>query len=137
MCNSRSSGYPLVNVTKNGVDGVISLNCLVDSWVWRSLIPNLLIIFFVIIVFISPLINVLLLRCLIVLIFIFNILSLVLILSSILPLYYTILLRCVGGRKLMLDALLKKSFDLRVLELRPIIASYLFNPQSKHILSPS
>jgi hypothetical protein len=23
-----------MNVTKNGVDGVISLNCLVDSWVW-------------------------------------------------------------------------------------------------------
>jgi hypothetical protein len=33
MSNSRSSGYPLVDVTKNGVDGVISLNCLVDSWV--------------------------------------------------------------------------------------------------------
>jgi hypothetical protein len=62
MCNSRSSGYPLVNVTKNGVDGVISLNCLVDSWVWWSLIPNLLIIFLILIIFISPLINVLLLR---------------------------------------------------------------------------
>jgi hypothetical protein len=59
MSNSRSSGYPLMNVTKNGVDGVISLNCLVDSWVWRSLIPNLLIIFLVFIIFISPLINVL------------------------------------------------------------------------------
>jgi hypothetical protein len=33
MCNSRSSGYSLVNITKNGVDRVISLNCLVDSWV--------------------------------------------------------------------------------------------------------
>jgi hypothetical protein len=33
MCNSRSSGYPLVNITKNGVDRVISLNCLVDSGV--------------------------------------------------------------------------------------------------------
>jgi hypothetical protein len=33
--------------------------------------------------------------------------------SSILPLHYTILLRCVGRRELMLDALLlKKSFDL-------------------------
>jgi hypothetical protein len=32
--------------------------------------------------------------------------------SSILPLHYTILLRCVGRRELMLDALiLKKSFD--------------------------
>jgi hypothetical protein len=61
MSNSRSSGYPLVNVTKNGVDGVISLNCLVDSWVRWSLIPNLLIIFLVLIIFISPLINVLLL----------------------------------------------------------------------------
>jgi hypothetical protein len=55
MSNSRSSGYPLVDVTKYGVDGVISLNCLVDSWVW-SLTLNLLIIF------IYPLINVLLLR---------------------------------------------------------------------------
>ena len=33
--------------------------------------------------------------------------------SSILPLYYTILLRCVGRRELMLDALiLKEAFDL-------------------------
>jgi hypothetical protein len=54
MSNSRSSGYPLVDVTKNGVDGVISLNCLVDSWVWWSLILNLLIIFLVFIFFISP-----------------------------------------------------------------------------------
>jgi hypothetical protein len=50
-----------MNVTKDGVDGVISLNCLVDSWMWRSLIPYFLIIFLVFIV-ISPLINVLLLR---------------------------------------------------------------------------
>jgi hypothetical protein len=42
------------------------------------------------------------------------------------------------GRELMLDALLlKKSFNLRVLELRPIIASYLFDPQSELILSLS
>jgi hypothetical protein len=34
MCNTRSSGYPLMNVTEDGVDGVISLDCLVDSWVW-------------------------------------------------------------------------------------------------------
>jgi hypothetical protein len=79
MSNSRSSGYPLVNVTKYGVDGVISLNCLVDSWVWRSLTLNLLIIFLVYINFISPLIIVLFLRWLILLIFI--ILSLILILS--------------------------------------------------------
>jgi hypothetical protein len=58
MSNSRSSGYPLVDVTKNGVDGVISLNCLVDSWVWWSLILDLLIIFLVLITFISPLIKV-------------------------------------------------------------------------------
>jgi hypothetical protein len=81
MCNSRSSGYPFVNVTKNGVDEVISLNCLVDSWVWRSLISNLLIIFLVFMIIISPVINVLLLRWLIVLIFILFFLSLVLILS--------------------------------------------------------
>jgi hypothetical protein len=52
MSNSRSSGYPLVDVTKYGVDGVISLNCLVDSWVWWSLIPYFLIIFLVVIIFI-------------------------------------------------------------------------------------
>jgi hypothetical protein len=33
MSNSRASGYTLLNVTKDGVDGVISLNCLVGSWV--------------------------------------------------------------------------------------------------------
>jgi hypothetical protein len=76
MCNSRSSGYPLMNVTEDGVDGVILLNCLVDSWVWRSLTLYFLIIFFV---FISPLIIVLLLRWTILLIFI--ILSMFLILS--------------------------------------------------------
>jgi hypothetical protein len=70
MSNSRSSGYPLVNVTKYGFNGVISLNCLVDSWVRWSLTLNLLIIFLVLIIFICPLINVLLLRWLIVLIFI-------------------------------------------------------------------
>jgi hypothetical protein len=55
MSNSRSSGYHLVNVTKYGVDGVISLKCLVDSWVWWSLILHLLIILLVLIIFISPL----------------------------------------------------------------------------------
>jgi hypothetical protein len=79
MSNSRSSGYPLMNITKYGVDGVISLNFLVDSWVWRSLTLNLLLIFLVLIDLISPLIIVLLLRWLILLIFI--ILSLILILS--------------------------------------------------------
>jgi hypothetical protein len=81
MSNSRSSGNPIMNVTKNGVDGVIYLNCLVESWVWRSLIPNLLFIFLVFIIIIPPLINVLLLRWLIVLIFILFFLSLIIILS--------------------------------------------------------
>jgi hypothetical protein len=75
-----------MNVTKDGVDGVISLNCLVDSWVWRSLI---LIIFLVLIVFISPLIIVLFLRWLNLLIFIYILLSLILILSG---------RRCLVGR---------------------------------------
>jgi hypothetical protein len=57
MSNSRSSGYPLVDVTKYGVDGVISLNCLVDSWMMWSLVLNLLIIFLFLIIFISPLIK--------------------------------------------------------------------------------
>jgi hypothetical protein len=81
MSNSRSSGYPLIDVTKYGVDGVISLNCLVDSWVRWSLILNLLLIFLFLINFISPLINVFLLRWLIVLIFILLFLSRFLILS--------------------------------------------------------
>jgi hypothetical protein len=38
----------------------------------------------------------------------------------------------------MLDALLlKKAFNLRVLELCPIVTSYLLDSQSKLILSPS
>ena len=76
MSNSRSSGYPLVNVTKYGVDGVISLNCLVDSWVRWSLILNLLIIFLIFIIIISLSINVLILKWLIIFL-----LSLILILS--------------------------------------------------------
>jgi hypothetical protein len=44
-----------MNVTEDGVDGVISLNCLLESWVWRSLILNFLIIVLVFILFISPL----------------------------------------------------------------------------------
>jgi hypothetical protein len=79
MSDSRSSCYPLMNITKNGVDGVISLNRLVDSWVWRYLTLYLLLIFLVFIELVSPLIIVLLLRWLILLIFI--ILSLILILS--------------------------------------------------------
>jgi hypothetical protein len=42
---------------------------------------------------------------------------------SILSLHNTVLLRCIGRRELMLDALLlKKSFNLRVFEIRSIIA---------------
>jgi hypothetical protein len=41
-----------MNIAKDGVHGVISLNCLVDSWVWRSLTLYLLIIFLVLINFI-------------------------------------------------------------------------------------
>jgi hypothetical protein len=53
-------------------------------------------------------------------------------------LHNIILLRCVGRRELMLDALfLKKSFNLRVLELCSIVTSNLFYSQSKLILSPS
>src|SRR5688572_3247386 len=78
MCNTRSSGYPLMNVAKDGVDGVISLDCLVDSWVWR--LCNLLILL-VLIICISPLIIAVILRWLIFLIFFSIILSLILIMS--------------------------------------------------------
>jgi hypothetical protein len=58
--------------------------------------------------------------------------------SSIFPLHNTVLLRCVGRREHMLDALfLKKSFNLRVLELCSIIASNLLDSQSELILSSS
>jgi hypothetical protein len=70
-----------MNITEDGVHGVISLYRLVDSWVWRSLTLNSLIIFLVLIIVIYPLINVLLLRWLILLIFIFIILSLIIILG--------------------------------------------------------
>jgi hypothetical protein len=78
MSDSRSSGYPLMNIAEDGVHGVISLNRLVDSWVWW---PLTLFIFLVLIIGISPLTIVLLLRWLILLIFIFIILSQFLILS--------------------------------------------------------
>jgi hypothetical protein len=79
--NSRSSGYPLVDVTKYAINGVISLNCFVDSWVRWSLILNLLLIFLFLIHFIPSLINVFLLRWPIVLILILFLLSHFLILS--------------------------------------------------------
>jgi hypothetical protein len=58
---------------------------------------------------------------------------------SILSLDNLVLLRCVRRRELMLDALLllKKSFNLRVLELRYIVASNLLDSQSELILRPS
>jgi hypothetical protein len=77
MSNTRSSCYPLMNIDEDGVHEVISLDCLVDSWVWRSWT---LIIFLVLIISISPLIIFLLLRWLL-LIFIFIILSLILVLG--------------------------------------------------------
>jgi hypothetical protein len=60
------------------------------------------------------------------------------ILSFFLSFHNTILLRCVGRRELMLDALLlKKSFNLRVLELCSIVASNLLDYQYELILSSS
>jgi hypothetical protein len=76
MSNTRLSSYPLMYIAEDGVHRVISLDCLVESWVWRSWT---LIIFLVSIISISPLIIVLLLRWLL-LIFII-ILSLILILG--------------------------------------------------------
>jgi hypothetical protein len=70
-----------MNIVEDGVHGAISLNRLVDSWVWQSLTLNFLLIFLVLVMVISPLIIVLLLRWLVHLIFIFIILSLILILS--------------------------------------------------------
>jgi hypothetical protein len=37
MSDTRSSGYPLMNITEDGVHRVISLYRLVDSWVRLSL----------------------------------------------------------------------------------------------------
>jgi hypothetical protein len=68
-------------IAEDGVHGVISLNRLVDSWVWWSLTLFFLIIFLFLIIIISPLTIVLLLRWLIFLIFFFIILSLILILG--------------------------------------------------------
>jgi hypothetical protein len=80
MSNSRTSGYALLNVTKDGVNEVVSLNCLVDSWVRWSLILNLLFILLVFPNFISPLIHAIILSWLIVLNLIFFVLTLFLIL---------------------------------------------------------
>src|SRR5688500_19650418 len=59
MSNPRSSSYPLMNVAEDGVDGVISLDWLVDSWVWRSWF-FLILLFFMF--FVSPLFIVLIFR---------------------------------------------------------------------------
>ena len=54
----------------------------------------------------------------------------------ILPLYYTILLWCVGSGELMLDAFfLKKLFHLKILKFRSIIAPDLLHLELKLILS--
>jgi hypothetical protein len=53
------------------------------------------------------------------------------------PLYHTVLLWCVGSGELMLDAfLLKILLHLQILELGPVVASYLFHLELKFILSP-
>jgi hypothetical protein len=53
----------------------------------------------------------------------------------VLPLYYTILLWCVGSGELMLDALLFNIFfHLKILELRSIVASDLLYLELKLIL---
>jgi hypothetical protein len=81
MSDTRSSSYPFMNITEDGVHGAISLYRLVDSWVRRSLTMFFLIIFLVFVMVISPLIIALLLRWLIFLIIFFIVLSLILILS--------------------------------------------------------
>ena len=54
----------------------------------------------------------------------------------VLPLYHTILLRCVGSGELMLDPLLlKELFHLKVLEFGPVVAPYLLHLELKLILS--
>jgi hypothetical protein len=54
----------------------------------------------------------------------------------VLPLYYTILLWCVGSGELMLDAFfLKKLFYLKILEFRFIVAPDLLHLELKLMLS--
>jgi hypothetical protein len=54
----------------------------------------------------------------------------------VLPLYHTILLWCVGSGELVLDPfLLKVLLHLKVLELGPIVAPYLFHLELKLVLS--
>ena len=50
----------------------------------------------------------------------------------VLSLYYTILLWCVGSGELMLDSfLLKVLLHLKILELGPVVAPYLFHLELK------
>ena len=54
----------------------------------------------------------------------------------VLPLYHTILLWCVWSGELVLDSfLLKVLLHLKVLELGPVVASYLFHLELKFVLS--
>ena len=54
----------------------------------------------------------------------------------VLPLYHTILLWCVGSGELVLDSfLLKVLLHLKVLELGPVVAPYLFHLEFKFVLS--
>src|SRR6187551_404441 len=56
--------------------------------------------------------------------------------SPVLPLNNAILLRCVWCGELMLDSFfIKKLFNIGVLELRPIVTSYMLDLQLKLILS--
>jgi hypothetical protein len=53
----------------------------------------------------------------------------------VLPLFHTILLWCVGSGELVLDSFfLKILLHLKVLELGPVVASYLFHFELKLIL---
>jgi hypothetical protein len=55
----------------------------------------------------------------------------------VLPLYHTVLLWCVGSGELMLDTfLLTILLHLQILELGPVVASYLFHLELKFVLSP-
>jgi hypothetical protein len=54
----------------------------------------------------------------------------------VLSLYHTVLLWCVGSRELVLDSfLLKVLLHLKILELGPFVAPYLFHFELKFVLS--
>ena len=71
ICNTWSNGYPLFNITKYVINGVISLNILRHSWMWWCFS-------FISIIFISPLIIALLLA----LIIWFNIFFMIILIKS-------------------------------------------------------